>query len=763
MDPRLSETLRDAASDLADFTAHWNATSRVTVGEMTTILPGEWVESNYFDVVGASFERGRALRPEDDEASNVERSIVLSHDARVALFGGRTDVIGAVVRVDARTYRVVGVTAEGFTGLSSPWEPSMWWTTAAAAADGLVAEGPVVRLKPRVTVEQLRSVLGARHKRFLEQQWAELPQKFRDLLPHLRERRLAVAAVNDVQVPNQPERKLIPAAVLAAVILVVALVLVIASANVAGLLLARGTARTGEIAMRQALGAGRARLVRQVVTESLLLSALGAFAGAAVALGLVRLFAAVTPAKYATYAAIDGRVLLFAAAVCVVTGLVVGLGPAIQSTKIELLQALGVGVVGARRTGGGLRRWIVIPQIAVSLVLLLVAAAHVRALREMERADLGYQTRNAAVLGVGTWEVDQWTRVRAPRDADTVAAYALEKRRFARAVLHHAATATGASAFALTTRLPLSDAWLDGILMVEQDAFQQGDARRVPGTFAAVSDGYFDALGMRVLAGRTFDGRDGVYDDFGRRVAVVSASAARRLAPGGNILGKNVADVSGNGQINWLTVIGVVNDVDPIVNDGLEHPMIYGSLVQQWRPDTFQVVVRAAGDLPAAIASMKRAVLGADTFAEVTSVRTLDDLAAEVLYPRRLGAGILVMAGLIGLVLSCIGLYGVVSYSAAQRTRELGIRATLGATRRDILRLVLGEGIDLLALGTGIGLVLALIALRAAAAIVRGLPSSDLVALVVVPIMLAGVVLAACLVPAIRASRVDPAVVLRGE
>jgi predicted permease len=759
---RPTEALRDTARDLADFTAHWNVTARVAVGDTTTILPGELVTSNYFAVVGAPFELGGPLRPEDDDVSNVERSIVIGHDARVTLFGERSDVLGSSVRVDARTYRVVGVTAPGFTGLASPWEPSVWWTTAAAAADNRVVLRSVARLKPRVSIAQLQAALLVSHANVLQRQWEEWAPATRDRFPHMRRRSVAVAAVNDVQIPNQPERRLIPTGVLVAVVIVVGLVLVIASANVAGLLLARGVSRTGEIAMRQALGAGRLRLFRQVVTESLLLSALGALAGAGVSVALVRLFSAATPAKYATFAALDARVLLFAAAVCVVTGLVTGLAPAAESTKVELLQVLGVGVVGARRTGGGLRRSIVIPQVAMSLVLLLVAAAHVRALHQIESADLGYRTRNVAVLGVGTWKQDKW--LRRPYRSESAEAEALEARRFARAVLQQAAGAEGTAAFAMSSRLPLSDAGLDQDLLAEQEAFRAGDGYRVPATFTAVSDGYFDAMGIRVLAGRPFDGRDGVYDDYGRRVAVVSASAARQLAPGGDILGRNVAVVPpGNGSMDWLTVIGIVNDVDPLVNDGRAHPAIYGSLHQQWRPVGQQLIMRASGSLPVAIAAMKSAVLGADPFAEVTSVRTLDEMTDELLYPRRLGAAILVMAGAIGLVLSCIGIYGVVSYSAAQRTRELGIRATLGATGLDILGLVLREGAVVLGFATVSGMVLAFIALRVSAGTIKGLPTPDPITFAVVPIVLAAVVLAASLAPALRAARTDPSVVMRGE
>jgi hypothetical protein len=228
------------------------------------------------------------------------------------------------------------------------------------------------------------------------------------------------------------------------------------------------------------------------------------------------------------------------------------------------------------------------------------------------------------------------------------------------------------------------------------------------------------------------------------------------------VIGRRVV-VTGANKPQGFRVVGVVNDVDPVLDDGRKHPIIYTSIRQEWEPAISLAIARSGGDLPFAIAAARRVILGADSFAEVTRVRTLDDMTAEILYPRRLGAAILVMAGFIGLLLAAIGVYGVVAYSASQREREMGIRSTLGATRANILGLVLREGLVVVATGVLTGSVVAFVVLRVTAGLVAGVPRFDALAFTAVPSALACVVLLASLLPALRASRVDPAVVLRGE
>jgi predicted permease len=513
--------------------------------------------------------------------------------------------------------------------------------------------------------------------------------------------------------------------------------------------------------VRQALGAAGLRLFRQIVTESVVLSALGGIAGTALAYGLVRVFVAVTPERFSGPVEIDLRALLAAALICIGTGFLTGLAPALQARGVSMLHALGAGVVGARRTGGALRRWIVAPQIAVTLVLALVAATHVRALRDVQQRDLGYQMRGGAVLDVARSTAEKTAAEPPGRPSGGTDARGQRARQFLRAVLDASAAAPGADVFAFASSLPFASP-LENSRFADADAVRRGATALVPVTTARVSDRYFEAMGMRMLEGRAFRAADGEYDEFRERVAVVSASAARSLGSSA-VIGRRVTLVPNGRKPETFQIVGVTNDIDPVLEDGREHPFIYVSIHQEQMPMPSLLIVRARGDIGPAIAAARHAVTRADSSAEVTRVRTLDEMAAEILYPRRLGASILVMAGLVGLLLACIGVYGVVAYSAAQREREMGIRSTLGATRAHILTLVLREGVLVVGIGVTAGAATAVVVLRATEGLVAGVPSFDVAAFAGVPAVLALVVLAASLLPALRASRVDPAVVLRGE
>jgi hypothetical protein len=394
-------------------------------------------------------------------------------------------------------------------------------------------------------------------------------------------------------------------------------------------------------------------------------------------------------------------------------------------------------------------------------VLLLVAAVHVRALQQVESRELGYRTSGTTAFEISRGQMDlmSWTlgmirvdRIDAERD-----------RVFARNVIDALAATPGVDRFALASRLPLRGLPDVEKPVLERRAAQSARPSPISAVEVLVSDGYFDVMDMHPIAGRTFDERERFAAASGTRTAVVSASIAAAFG-GADLVGRSIALASDRGaQPDWLEVIGVVNDVDSVLADGRVHPVVYEAIGQQARPMLGNLLVRGHGDRSALMASVRKAVLGADPSAQVTRVRTLDDIAGEILYPRRLAAGILAAAAAIGLGLACIGLYGIVSYSAAQRTRELGIRATLGATRRDIVGLVLRDGAIVLGVGIGLGLVLGAIALRAASSVVRGLPTFDVAMFVMVPLALMLVALAACVSPALRASRIDPAEIIRGE
>jgi predicted permease len=414
-----------------------------------------------------------------------------------------------------------------------------------------------------------------------------------------------------------------------------------------------------------------------------------------------------------------------------------------------------------------LRHGIVIPQVALSLVLLLVAAVHVRALLAIERADPGYRTEGSIVFTIGRWEPREPFGARAGRTREE-AQQAQEKeaatiRAFNRAVLERVGSLPQVDAYAIAAGLPVSSGYASLESVITQDAYNAGEAPRGSAMKTVVSDGYFDAMGMRLLRGRTFDARDAPYEQFGRHAAVISESVARALWPAGDALGQSLSFLSDSPgqQIHWLEVIGIVNDVRPVLHEDVARPRVYVSLGQQWRGSARSLVVRGRGDQAALIRDVKAAVVGADAFAEVSRVQTMEQVVGEILYPRRIAAAVLTAAGLIGLLLASIGLYGVMAYSTAQRMREIGIRATLGAERRDIIGLVLREGAIIMAAATAAGFAIALLALRATSNLLPDLPAVDVLSFIAVPAALAAIIGTACVIPARRAASVDPAQVLR--
>jgi predicted permease len=587
--------------------------------------------------------------------------------------------------------------------------------------------------------------------------------------------RFMVYRALDVRTPSDPNATLIPKAMIAALGTVVALVLLIATANIAGLLLARGMTRVGELAIRRALGADGRRLFRQLLTESVLLAISGGIFGLGVAWNLLAIFRATPPSTFNLDVSLDWRVLVFAALVAVGTGVLVGLAPAIQAARADVLTALGTSIASARRTRARLRHGIVIPQVALSLVLLVVAAVHLRSLMRIEQTDLGYCTGGGLVVRGRLWDSPSpGARMRMPDGArrDLSERMRVRAGRFAQTVLDRVGAAGGVDGVALTVGLPfrpyhsISPYRIVGL----------GGADAVEAAQTRVSGEYFDTMRIPFLSGRTFDSRD---TPDSRKVAVISQSLARRLWPSGDAVGKTVGfemdpaltlrGVRSVRLLDSFEVIGVVRDVTPVLGTPGDRPLLYlsalqptdGSIPMFYAGQPATLVVRGTGDRAALIQRVKAAVVGADAFAEVLGIQTTDQIVGEILYPQRVGAGVLVAAGLVGLMLASLGLYGLLSYSVAQRQREIGIRATLGAESRDLIGLVLREGARAIAIGGGVGLVIAAMVVRLTAGLVPGLPYVDMIALVVVPILLAVVILAACYVPARRAARVDPVEVLR--
>jgi len=752
---------RDHAEAFTDLTAHWGNTVRFTADGETDMVRGERVFANYFELLGVKPVLGRTFRPEEDDLTNADLAVVISHSLWQRRFQGDPSIIGKQVRLhdwnSEKHFTVIGVTGPEFRGVSEPWTPSQWWVTFAQGrgdefrrfGSRRISVAPIGRLKRGVTLAQARSIVATQG------------EQIKKLLEHRETTQYVALAANSVRMPFDPTASVVPTRVAATLTMVVATVLLIATANITGMLLARGVGRASEMALRLVLGATGRRLVRQLLIESLLLAMLGGVLGLFSARWLLALFRAYTPNRYAVDVVMDVRVLFFTAIICVGVGLLIGLAPALRAAKIDLRASLpGSGIGVTKNVRGRLRHWVVIPQVALSLVLLLVAGLYVRALMKIELADLGYRTENVVVLSTGLRTLAGEDN--APDQRGLAERRAERSRKFYQQMLAGFAGIPGAADVSLTSRLPVHEGSRGAYTAVAQEDFLAGNSNGAPAGRVGVAPGYFRTLGMSLPAGRDFDERDTRATP---RVAIISEGLARRLWPGRNAIDRFIATRNNfpgpNEKIEWLEIVGVVNEVDPILQDRGQDPLVYLPLGQEWYMTASSVVARVRGDQLLVVQRLKQAIAAADLFAEVYRVQTMHQVVSEILYPRRLAAAILSASGLIGLLLASIGLYGVVSYSVAQRVQEIGIRAALGAERADIMSLVIREGMQVALVGSLLGFVLTYTALRATSNIVVALPAMDVPILVGVPLLLGAVILLACYLPARRAAHVDPMVALR--
>ncbi len=749
-----------------DITAHWAISYTLRADGETDVVNAAWVLSNYFDVLGVQPIMGRALLAAEDDVANPERAAVISHALWTRRFRSDPGIVGKPLNLALGgqadlPFTVVGVMGPEFNGISDPWKPIQLWVTMAQGREQPEtrwAGAAIARLKPGVSVDQAKAIIAAQGRQFYYSQRRARQEN---------EPRLVVYRTSDVRMPFDPSAVLVPARLAGAMTVVVAMVLLVAATNIAGILVARGVGRSGEIAVRRVLGAGPLRIARQLLAESLLLSIAGAVLGFVLASWLLSAFRAFTPVQFAFDVKMDWGAVLFTTAICMAAGVIVGIVPARQAMRLDVLPWLaGSGAAQTRQTRRRLRHVITLPQVALSLVLLLVAGVYVRALLRVELAGLGYEPRNVVVahpvLRTRPGERPSLHRPRSATDPQLEERYAERTRRFYGQLLDHLRAIPGASAVAVADSLPLREPperanWS----VVAQEDSDTGERFRVGVERSSVSPGYFDTVGMVPISGRDFDERDTRRTP---KVAMVSASVAHRLWPGRDPVGRRLTMINEwavNDRRESYEVVGVVGDTRRVLHEGGARPCVYFPLGQEWRPGTGNILVRGAGDSRSLIPAIKEAVAAADPLADVARVRTMTQAAGEILYPRRIAAAILAVSGMIAVLLATIGVYGVVSYSVAQRTGEIGVRMALGADRRDIVRLVLREGGVVAALGSLVGLALGYAAIRITSSRYLALPQLDMATVLITPLALGAVVLLACYLPARRAGSVEPMDVLR--
>jgi len=696
--------------------------------------------SNLLPLLGAKPLLGRVFLPEEDEPGKTP-TVVLSNAFWRREFGGNENVLQNSLLLNGEKYQIVGVMPAEFSfgfevvpTVSSVPQPDLFlplpMNSEEKQAQGDENYNLVARLKPGASFTQAQSELDLATRRLAEQ--------FPDRYPVTRRFSFSIKPLLE-QVVGDVRRPLI--VLLAAV----ACVLLIACANVANLLLTRATAREREIAIRTAMGAARWRIIRQLLTESVLLSVVGGLIGLLIAYWMLDALRWLSPSDIPRLPAIhmDSRVLIFTSGIALLTGVLFGMVPALRTSKMNLSEALKE---GARNVAGGrhekLRKLLVISELALSLVLLISAGLLIRSFISVERVNPGFDPQN--VLGMRL----------------SVAGTSFEGERreiFYRDLLENVRRLPEVKSAGIADNLPLSGGIGWGGITI--DGYQaSADQEAIQSDVRVAGVGYFETMNVPLVKGRLFDEHD---TKDSAQVIVIDEHMARSYWPNSNPIGGRIK-FGRDEKTPWMTIVGVVGSVKQYDLEN-ESRVTFYLPVWQAMGGTMYLVARtniAPASVAATIASQVRSM---DPNVPIFDVKTMDQRLSESLARRRFAMLALGMFAGFALLLAIIGIYGVISYSVAQRTNELGIRLALGARQIDVLRLVLSSGFKLALIGIGLGLILAFAVTRFLSSLLFGVRATDLFTFGALSILLVVVSLIACYLPARRATKVDPLVALRYE
>lgn len=709
----------------------------LSAGDRNERVWGGVVSGNYFSELGVAPALGRAFLPEEDRTPGTHPVAVISHGLWQRNFGGDRDVIGRKISLNTLTFTIVGVAPEGFygteTGLGQQiWIPLMMTGQMGDQRRSLTSRGNhwigsiIGRLKPGITFAQADASVNA-------------------LMAHMAEVYPNSNKGTSAQLFPQAEASLHPmvrngfVAFLRLMFAVVGLILLLSCANVAGLLLARSAVRRKEIGIRMALGAGRLRLMRQLLAESVLLSLLAGGVGLLLGVWLTRAaqsFSPPTDFPLRIDVGLDWPVIGFTFAVTVLTGILFGLTPALSATKTDFVAVLKEGnpvqLTGASR----MRRALVITQVALSLVLLIGASLVVRSLQSARDIDPGFNPEHqlVATLDLGLQRYDE-----------------AKGRQFIRSLRERLETLPGVQSVGFADNLPLN---LSSSQMgVQPEGYTPPAGSNAPSIDDATVDyGYFAAMGIPILRGRGFRDTDRIDSP---PVIVINENFAKRFWPGQDPIGKRVR-TAGREHL----VIGVVR-TGKYFSLGEDPKAFFYLPLEQNHRASFFLHVRAAVDPAGMLETVRKEIQSLDSKLPVSDVRTMHAALGFALLPARMAAGIVSAFALLALFLAAIGLYGVMAYSVSQSVRDIGIRMALGAKAGDVLQLVLRGGMMLTFVGLAIGLALGLALTRLMTGLLYGISPTDPLSYVVAVLVLAAVALLAAFLPARRAAKVDPMIALR--
>ncbi|HVU22552.1 MAG TPA: ABC transporter permease [Opitutus sp.] len=736
---------RDQNQVFSDMAAYSFAPANLLLDGQPSQIFGEIVSGNYFDLLGVRAALGRTFLPEEYKNVGTHSVVVLGYSFWQTQLGGDRAVLGRTLSLNGSSFTVIGVAPADFRGLNTLNSPAFWVSTASykQILNGTLLDfyevrrallfNVIARLKPGVSLAQADAALKPIA--------AELARQFPNDNQG-RALRLVPLAESGID-PNQRQNFKLAGTLLLSLS---GVVLLIACANIANLLLARAHGRQREVALRLAIGADRRRLVRQFLTESTLLAVIGGAAGLVLAQWTEHLLWSVRPPYFPQDFTIglDGRVLGFGMLVALATGILFGLAPAWSATKPELTSALKSETAGAaaRAPLVSFRNFLVAGQIALSVIALVVAGLFIRSLQAAQNASVGWNTHNLALFSVD------------------VGAQGYERDRilnYYRAAMEKVRAVPGVIDATVGTSPLLSGGGLLRTLRPQGD----DDNLRTTGrlmSYNYVWPGFLKTSGIPLVAGRDFTEAD----DATHPIAVIINEHLAKLAwPNRNPLGQAIKLF---GTEVPAQVIGVVKDVtfDNVGED--PKPYVFFSLAQDASRGTFGAIhIRTERDVAALMPTLRKALQSLDPALPFVNVTTTDETISQGLWASRTGAELLSVFGALALLLAAIGVYGIMAYSVGKRVREIGIRMAIGAQRGDVFRLILGQGLIIAAAGLAVGLVAAFFVARYFQNFLFNVSAGDIVTYAAISLILAGVTLLACFLPARRATRIDPIKALRTE
>jgi predicted permease len=724
-----------------------NMTQAVISAEnQNDVIWGQTVSGNYFDVLRIKPILGRTFAPDEDETLGTHAVVVIGHNLWQRRFASDPNIVGKTINLNNRPYNVIGVAPQTFKGTKFAlsldfWAPMAMVEELDRSPNQLKERGShwmniFARLKPGVSLDQASAEMSA------------IAQRLNQAYPDDRANTTRVKVQTEID-GRWDEAAIIVKSGSAIAMAIVGFILLIACANVANLLLARAASRRKEIGVRLALGASRARLISQLLTESMLLSVLGGGFGLLLAFwvsGLMQAFIPVLPYNIISdFFALDRRALIFTFVISLATGLIFGLAPAWHASNPEIVPVLKGDVTSmqeGKRRRFTLRNSLVVTQMALSLVVLVCGGLFIKSFRNAQKMDPGFAARRVLLASMNP----------------ELAGYDEERTKdFFKHIIERAGSLPGVEAASVARLVPLGDSSnSNGPILKEGETLAPGSAGRNILT-NNISPCYFKTLQIPLIAGRDFDERD---RKGAKRVVIVNQRMAEMLWPDESAVGKRI--FIGSTKAEPAEVVGVVSTGK--YRSLAEDPkaLFYYPTAQRG-PAGMTLMVRTSGDPAALVTSVRNEAKDIDPHVPLFAVKTMDQHLTWSLWAPTMAATFALAFGVVALLLSAVGLYSVMAYIVSQRTREVGIRMALGAKRTDVVKLITTEGMKLAILGVVIGFALSLALSRVLSSVLIGVSPYDVPTLILVPVLLAVVAFVACLVPARRAAKVNPLVALRYE